>query len=155
MPKVGGNKPDPTRARRRQPGDDPVPIAPGVVGPNLEPPPGMEEAARKVWRVVVPSLAKMGVLVEADLPYVIQYANAVALADVLIEDYWSALREYGAESSEVKRARVAWEKAVRVFDVLGSQLGANPVARARLGVTMMQGRSLVAHLEDALGETGS
>ena len=146
MPKTAGRKPDLSRAARRAPGDDPLPVPPGVVGANLEPPPSLRPDARRAWRTVVPYLAKSGALVEADLPYLVQLCNAIAFAEIAAEGYWDAVEEWGMAATETKRARIAWEKAVKVMDTLASQTGANPVARSRLGLNMLRGRSLLALL---------
>ena len=158
MPKSPGRPPAITRERTRQHDDRPLPDATGDPTLDVTPPDDLTDDARVVWESTVPSLAKMGALTAGDLPMLVEFVSALALARACRKEYERGLARGTAVhvargsgktteipflgSPNAKRIRSDWQTFVGVADTLAAQYGLTPTARVKLGLTVVQARSL-------------
>ena len=177
---VSGRKPSTEAARtgagHRQHAD---PSQAGGYIVELEPPEELSKGGLEVWEVVVPDLVKSGVLRADDLVILVECCEAWAIARKFRSNLWAALdtqdtvmaelelllgtgvaeaddfkiasaRAEAAEAS-VKRARSGWTAAFKAALSSSADLGLGPVARVRLGLTKLQGASLLGELDRQAG----
>lgn len=117
---------------------------------SAPPPDGLGEAGRGAWSLVAEALSNGGALQAHFLPLLGMFAQAVDTA----HDAYGALREEdlirkGRGGGVNPHFRV-WKDSVGVAIRLAEQLGASPVALARLGLAQVQGLSLSEELQRKL-----
>lgn len=146
-----GRKPKPPHLRE---GHRSPPVAPRF-SPLMrlpEPPSDLNEAGKEASRVVGGRLIDARAMDTAYLPLLRLFAEACHLAD----EAWQEVQE----SSVVRPARErganpairVWRDCVATGRALGEQLGASPVALARLGLAHVRGMSMAQELALAQDE---
>lgn len=148
-------------------GDVPDRHPPGEVMDVERPDELLSEGALELWDTLVPTMARSGVLVVSDLPMLVEMVEAVAIAKQYREALQQGIRtgkaiEHSRDGTpyEVdflgspveKRLRSGYVAAMGVAEKLATEYGVTPTARARLGVTQSQAKSLVDALSEGLGE---
>ncbi len=151
-----GRKPKPAEVRRREgnPGKRPIP-APVLVAGRLvpEPPDHFPEAARQAWDVIVPTLAKIGLLDGIDSLALeglcVLVARAREARTILERDGLVAESARGALVAHpaIRIERDAWTAFLRFAE----QYALTPVARTRLGLAELQRRTLADELAEQIG----
>ncbi len=167
MPKSRGRKPSIKRDRTRAVDEDALPVPTGDRRMDVAAPTELTDDAAELWDATVPSLVKMGAYTPGDVPLLIEFCSALALARAARQEYEAGVAHgtalhvdrNGGEhdvpfigSSEAQRMRTAWKSFIDMADKLGAQFGLTPTARARLGLTVIRATSLRDALEDALGD---
>lgn len=109
----------------------------------------LSDDAAVYWRQVVPSLITHDILIDADLPLVVNFCRAMALADRFHAELEG---DVDLSGDAVKRTRVGYERQVALALRLAGELGIGPVPRVRLGLMKARGHSLLEHLQRARTE---
>jgi P27 family predicted phage terminase small subunit len=156
-----GRKPKPIEQRiaegnpGRRPLPQPVHVDKANLDEMLEPPEDLDPAAKEFWTFAVEKLTSIGVLDRVDQPALEMLATAYAR----VGHARDAITKYGhftrGSSGQIKEhpAVKLERESVQTFLKLAEQFALTPVARTRLGLAQMQGRSMAAEMEDALGAT--
>lgn len=138
---------------------------PGTVqDDHPDPPESLPEQAHDAWHDLASLLAPSGAMVRSDYLILRELAQALTLA----RKYASALMDGIAEgttehidrngkvhevpflgSRRAKRLRAGWNQTLRHVSSLADDYGLTPSARARMGLDIAAGRSLMDALRDA------
>lgn len=145
---VSGRKPD--LLAKRAPSDPRQEVDPADAGgtiDHLDPPAELTDEALEVWQTILPPLIESKVLREDDLPLTIELCESIALAKEFRTRLWQELKGLN-DPDEVKRLRTSYNQMLSASTSLASEFGLSPVSRVRLGLTKLQGQSLL----DAIGD---
>jgi phage terminase small subunit len=113
-----------------------------------EPPSDLSEVGQLAWNLVGGGLHAVGHLQTPFLPVLRLFAQACDLADRAWREMADEdLVRRGARGGGANPAGKVWRDAVGTARALGEQLGASPVAMARLGVAQFRGMSLAQELQ--------
>jgi phage terminase small subunit len=150
MPRGPKPKPPALRIAEGKPGHRPLPATPRVapVEEMPEPPSDLSEVGQMAWNLVGGGLHSVGHLQAPYLPLLRLFAQACDLAD----QAWRELSEQelarkGARGGGANPLVKLWRDAAGTARALGEQLGASPVAMARLGLAQVRGMSLAQELQ--------
>lgn len=154
-----GRKPKPVEIRELEGGSTvshrPLPQPVLVQGRPLEPlapPERLTEAQAAIWNDVVDTLFEAGILDRADgfmLEALVVNVDRAREASRMIEEYGAvAVTAKGVPcvSPWIRIERDAWNTVAKVAE----HFGLTPLARTRLGLAVLQGRSLQAELSERL-----
>jgi phage terminase small subunit len=113
-----------------------------------EPPSDLSEVGQTAWNLVGGSLHSLGHLQSPYLPLLRLFAQACDLADRA----WQEMAEQdlvrrGARGGGANPAVKVWRDAAGTARAIGEQLGASPVAMARLGLAKVRGMSMAQELQ--------
>jgi P27 family predicted phage terminase small subunit len=155
-----GRKPKPIEQRIQEgnPGRRPLPQPVQLDRKNLEemrePPEALDPAAKEFWRFAVDRLIEADVLDRVDAPALEMLATAYARvghARDAIKKYGHFTRGSNGQVKEHPAVKLERE-SVALFLKLAEQYALTPVARTRLGLAQLQGRSMLNEMNDRLGE---
>ena len=151
-----GPKPRPTELAIAlgNPGHRALPDVVQVAGKGaLGKPAALEGEAAKVWDEIVPLLTDAGLLDRIDAVILEGLCGLIARARyaskrIEQDGYTVAHAKTGIQSVSpwVRIERDAWAQAVKI----GEHYGLTPVARTRLGLAVLKGRSLLQELDEGL-----
>ena len=155
-----GRKPKPVEVRRREgnPSKEPLPdvvLVGGRPASVPEPPEDFPEEARGAWVEVVPRLQEVGILDHVDRlaleAMCTQWARAKQAGQTIKRE---GLTSLGSHDQLVEHPAVATERAAhQLFLKFAEHYALTPIARTRLGLAQLQGRSLAMEMAGALDDT--
>lgn len=155
-----GRKPIPIEQRiaegnpSRRPLPQPVQLDRANLDELREPPENLDPAAKEFWTFAVDRLLEADILDRVDAPALEMLSTAYAR----VGHARDAIKKYGhftrGSSGQVKEhpAVKLERESVALFLKLAEQYALTPVARTRLGLAQLQGRSMVAEMDDRLGK---
>lgn len=162
-----GRPPKPVEEKRRQgnPGKRPLPDVVLVKGrPNemvgllpegFEHPKSLDAVAIEAWDEIVPALYQANILDKIDRLALenicLTWSRLTQIRQVIARQGIAAL---GSTGQLVAHPLLSEERAyLKEFTRLSEQYALTPVARARLGVTLLQGKTMAQELDDGLGRS--
>lgn len=155
-----GRKPKPIEQRiaegnpGRRPLPQPVHLDQERLDELREPPEGLDPRAKEFWTFAVDKLLGAGVLDRVDAPTLEMLATAYARvchARDAIKKYGHFVRRPDGQVREHPAVKLERE-SITLYLKLAEQFALTPVARTRLGLAQMQGRSMIAEMDDRLGK---
>jgi phage terminase small subunit len=150
MPRGPKPKPPALRIAEGKPGHRPLPEVPRVapVTEMPEPPSDLTEIGQMAWNLVGGGLHAVGHLQTPFLPLLRLFAQACDLADRAWREMADEdLVRRGARGGGTNPAVKVWRDAAGTARAIGEQLGASPVAMARLGLAQVRGMSMAQELQ--------
>lgn len=152
-----GPKPRPVELERAlgNPGHRALPDVVNVAGKAEIAKPDLDEGSAQVWDEIVPLLSEANLLDRIDAVALEGLCALVARArhaSKMIGEHGYTVKhaKTGIESVSpwVRIERDAWAQAIK----LGEHFGLTPVARTRLGLAVLKGRTLLQELTEGLHE---
>lgn len=128
-----------------------------------EPPDDLTPEAARLWRVLIPDLVGQKVYRESDGVLLSELVSALSMArefrgeiDLLRPELTAAYERRDFETADVlsgtlKRARTGYREMMQTAMSIAGEFGISPVSRLRLGLTQLQGASLLASLGGSTG----
>lgn len=149
-----GRKPKPTEVRVREgnPGKRPLPDPVAVGGRPKEipdPPDGLDEDAKDLWREAIPAIWEIGVMDTIDMPAleimctaygrVVQARRIIAKQGVLSRGSTGQLTEHPALATE--------RASMSLFLKYAEHFALTPIARTRLGLAQLDAQNALEQFQ--------